>query len=536
MAENEPIDDLERLVRERVEAEAAEKKKKEKPSEPAGIDLDFVEKCFNANEVGDSLLYNRIHRGKFVNNVNAKYGWMQFDGHIWRQDLHQKARAAVEEVVKEYLRLMEKTESDIKEFEADEGMRWLVRGLREKKKKIMTRVNKLRSDKGRGSVLSCSISNADPLTVEPARFDLNPWLFPCANGVMDLRTMVFRTGTPEDYLTLSSDIPWEGWQSPCTGWEKFLLEILDNDAELVAYLQRILGYTCTGQHSERLFVVFYGPHGQNGKGTIIEVLHHIFGKLSDPMQTEMLMSQKFTKSPSGPTPEVLALKGKRMVWASETEKHNSFASGKIKLYSGGDQLLGRHLQDRDQTYFWPTHVMFLLCNDLPKAPAQDEAFWTRIKVFTFPFSYVPIPTEPHQRSVDRNINETLKAEAPGILAWLFKGCLDWQKEGLNPPKKVLDDSLKYREHEDDLQDFLDECCLIDKGDHSVGNRTPANDLYKRFKVWWSERNSYKPMPQKDFSDKLQLKGFQKVKSDKIFYLYIKLFFTFPDDGKGGSYG
>jgi len=47
---------------------------------------------------------------------------------------------------------------------------------------------------------------------------------------------------------------------------------------------------------------------------------------------------------------------------------------------------------------------------------------------------------PHQipeAMKNNNLNEELKVEAPGILAWAIRGCLEWQRGGLNPPEKVL---------------------------------------------------------------------------------------------------
>jgi hypothetical protein len=37
---------------------------------------------------------------------------------------------------------------------------------------------------------------------------------------------------------------------------------------------------------------------------------------------------------------------------------------------------------------------------------------------------------------DRTLKDTLLAEREGILAWMVRGCLEWQKAGLAPPKAV----------------------------------------------------------------------------------------------------
>jgi len=53
----------------------------------------------------------------------------------------------------------------------------------------------------------------------------------------------------------------------------------------------------------------------------------------------------------------------------------------------------------------------------------------------------------------------LLAEANGIFSWGVEGCLAWQREGLNPPKPVLDATDEYFEAEDALGRWLEERCV-----------------------------------------------------------------------------
>jgi len=127
------------------------------------------------------------------------------------------------------------------------------------------------------------------------------------------------------------------------------------------------------------------------------------------------------------------------------------------------------------------------------------------------------------------MEENLKEEASGILAWLVRGCLKWQQAGhLIPPQKVAVDSAKYRYDQDYLQQFLEECCHVNKADSSVDNRVASSTIYQRFREWWEDNNSSKPINQKEFSEQLQLKGFTKQKSGKIYYQYVTLKLTLED--------
>lgn len=489
-----------------------------------GPPMEFVKECYRSNEVGDSLLFNYLHRDKYVSNVmQTNYSWLRYVGPHWEPDHDKQALADVEQVVLQYLRMMPEIEKGLKDTrdlpaKDPDKKKWLT-----KHKKLIDRADKLRGDRGRKSVLACAVSNYDPLTIHPDQFDQHPWLLPVPNGIIDLLTGEFEEGgDPSLFLTKCSATTWKGIDYPCPEWEKYLLEALV-EPETIDYLQKVLGYALTGLRSERIFVVFHGPHGQNGKGTLMNVVLEIMGDLSSTLQTEVLMSQRFSKGASGPSPEVIQFMGHRFLFAEETEKKHSFAAGMLKKYSGGGKLKGRGVGDKDYLEFDPVHVLFLICNDLPTAPADDDGFWERIKVFTFPYSFLPEQTKDHHKPVDRDLERRLFEEAPGILAWMVRGCLKWQKEGLVPPAKVKEDSRNYRKHEDDLQHWIDECCLVDFTNADRDNREQASLIYGNFTTWWGVNHpGTRSMSVKDFSDQMIKKGFTKTKDDKMYYNFIQL--------------
>ena len=47
-----------------------------------------------------------------------------------------------------------------------------------------------------------------------------------------------------------------------------------------------------------------------------------------------------------------------------------------------------------------------------------------------------------------------------LLAWAVQGCLQWQKEGLNPPPEVVDATEDYREDSQPLTPFLEDRCVV----------------------------------------------------------------------------
>jgi putative DNA primase/helicase len=155
-----------------------------------------------------------------------------------------------------------------------------------------------------------------------------------------------------------------------------------------------------------------------------------------------------------------------------------------------------------------------LTNHKPHAPAEDFAFWQRVLLIPFNLSYVDYePQKENERPADPFLAEKLKQEASGILAWLVKGCLLWQKQGLNPPPKVKQATVEYRKDEDNIAAFIDVCCY--KSEKASVGATP---LYEAFEAWWKKYVSNFPMKQKKFGS-LMRKRFHNEKVGGVYRYY-----------------
>lgn len=192
----------------------------------------------------------------------------------------------------------------------------------------------------------------------------------------------------------------------------------------------------------------------------------------------MILEQKYGRKSGSPSSDVLFLRGKRLVWASELSEGRRLDTGKLKWLTGGDTLTGRMPYGRYQVTFEPTHKLFLLTNHKPHAPAGDYALWQRIHLIPFTQAYVDDPKAENEHLADPNLLEKLKSEAPGILAWTVRGCLEWQKQGLNPPDVIKAATDKYRRDEDLMEHFFNDKCVI-SNDEEIG----AKALYDTYKEW-----------------------------------------------------
>jgi hypothetical protein len=122
-----------------------------------------------------------------------------------------------------------------------------------------------------------------------------------------------------------------------------------------------------------------------------------------------------------------------------------------------------------------------MTNYKPHADARDKAFWSRACLIEFGIRFVEHPQAANERKADPHLKEKLKQERSGILAWLVRGCLDWQKRGLVVPAFILLATEKYRDEEDKILQFINECCII-----HPNACVKASVLYNTYKGWCEE--------------------------------------------------
>lgn len=510
---------VEARVKKEAEAMAAADKKKGAAGgdrHEGKITSKFVQECLSANELGDGMLYAAIHKDKFLKNKSAEC-WMEWTGHHWEDDIRGKAVAAVENVALEFLKEAQKVGNEIG-LAVKNDEKESVTSLQKTQESIYKRVFRLRSDRGRVNCLKFAETNpVNALYITNEELDTNPILFGCRNGVVDLRTGELRAGRPDDYISKASPIEFPGIDTQAENWDIFLNEIFGGNKSMIDYIGRLFGYALTGLTVERFMPIFYGADGNNGKTTLIETMSHIMGSLAAPIQAEMLLDQGRTKSSGAASPEIAGLRGLRLAYAAETDQGRRFSISRVKWLIGSDTMVGRYLYEKRDVQFSPTHKLILLTNHKPDVSGDDNAFWEKIHLIPMEYSFVlRKPEKDHERPADKYLRQKLLDDAPGILAWAVRGCLQWQEKGLAAPPVVIEASKDYRRNEDLIQHWVDDCCYEIKG-----AETTARDLYDSFKKWWETNISRKTLSQKRFGGMLG-KKFQRSKSGTCRYFGVEL--------------
>lgn len=358
-----------------------------------------------------------------------------------------------------------------------------------------------------------TLAKSEPIMVtQSSRLDCPLSLFNVKNGTIDLETGQIRKHDREDYLTKVCQIDFNP-KAECPLWEKFVYQVMGEDLELAHFLQTWFGYCLTGDTREQKVPIFWGT-GSNGKSvmlnTMLNVLGGDYGHVAPP---NLLLAKKHEDHPT-----VLAgLFGKRLVSCSESDEGARLNEALIKQLSGGETIAVRKMY-QDFWEYRPSFKLVLLTNHKPSVRGTDPGVWRRLLLIPFVQKFWdPDKGEdgPEELRQDKQLEKKLLSESPGILNWLVTGAKNWYENGLVVPLAAKAATSEYRDSEDVLQQFIDDCCLS-----GVMFKVRGNDIYSAYKKW-AEGNGEFVMSQTKFGTTFGSR-FQKMRSDGVWYLGVCL--------------
>jgi len=461
-----------------IKALVAELKKTARPPEPPP----GVEGGFTMSDLGNARRLVALHGRDFLYSHLSKK-WFIWSGKNWLVDasgeVERRAKAVVGEIYREA--------ADAADLKTREALgKWAL--ACEESKRILPMMRLAQSELG--------------IPVAPAQFDADPWLFNCRNGTIDLRTGELRPHEPADLLTCLAPVDYLP-NAPCEQWEKFLYQIMlfqerpETAVEMVHFLQRALGYSLTGDCREQCQFLLWGS-GANGKSTLVNAVSRIMGSYWRNTPTETLLA----RNKGGEIPTDLArLDGPRFVTAKEVDQGRRLSESLVKELTGQDPISARFLYGEYFDYI-PQFKLWISSNNKPEIRGADNAIWRRVM-------FVRFLLELAKAERDEELLDKLWAEAPGILAWLVRGCRWWQEEGLNPPEEVLEATAEYRAEMDRLADFLTDRCLVGRGLSAT-----SKELYEAYRSWCEDQGltEKERLKQRSFGLHLKVKGFRAGKT------------------------
>jgi len=257
--------------------------------------------------------------------------------------------------------------------------------------------------------------------------------------------------------------------------------------------------------------------GRNGKGTILETVRVAMGDYASTTPVTTLLQ----KGASGIPNDVAALKGVRLVLASEINEGQKMDEALVKGLTGGDNISARFLH-AEFFEFRPEFKIVLQTNYRPGIRGVDEGIWSRMRLVPFT---VTVPEGERDRGLKKKIQQK---DLPGVLNWLLAGCLAWQKQGgLSEPDAVKQATAAYRKEEDSLSEFLEAETITAEDLHEPPDRVTVacSTLYNNYE-YWCEHNGVEAAQKWLFGRWMKGHGFSsksiRVNGSNTFKAYVGL--------------
>lgn len=315
-------------------------------------------------------------------------------------------------------------------------------------------------------------------------------------------------------------------------WRRFLKQIFLGNLELILWFQKVLGYAITGATGEQVFFIMLGE-GQNGKSVLAKVIQGILGNYAHSANINTFLDTG-TQSGSAPTPDIVAMDGKRFVFTAEPKKYAKLDTNKIRLFTGEDTLVGRDLHEKGQREFESHFKLFISANHMLKLDMDDYSIARRVVVIPFKF-------QVKDDEVDKDLaKELLEKEGPEILDWLMEGAKRWKEEGLkthwNPetsslasgyPDEVSNAIIEYKTATENIWRWVEDDCTVDKMDNpdrkdDEGHWESSKALYADYRQWCIN-NGEKPEASRVWGRQMAKNGFkQKRKTNGRGWIGIRV--------------
>jgi putative DNA primase/helicase len=412
--------------------------------------------------------------------------WFVWDGRRWKADKDRRVEVMATDTARSIY-----AEAST---EFDQGRRRLLSKFSEKSLNESGVRDMLSASR---RYMSCPLS----------QFDTDPWLLNFRNGTLDLRTGSL---SPHDSANRITKLVEHDYlpDAPCPIFEKFINQIMKVDPLKIAFLQRAIGYSLLGDNPEQCFFVVCGS-GSNGKSTLFTLLQNLIGGYAQsvPVSTLTAKDRDFSGAPRS---DIVRMRGVRFGVSFETEKQVRLSEPLMKQLTGGDVITARELY-RSEIEFKPVAKIWLYTNFKPKLSGDDPAIWRRVHLI--PFDYTV-----SDQDRDKSLPEKLMAEAPGILAWVIQGFLEWQCQGgLNPPECIRTATREYRDENNGVAQFVEDCLERDSSATVAKNQMHA--AYRR----WAEQNGGESLDIKNLRNRLVSLGFEDSKSgSRRFWRNVRL--------------
>lgn len=483
---------------------------------PEQYNQDLQLKPSDYSDVGQATVLAREYGGKLRYSPSTDF--LVYNGRFWEES-KPKAQAVAQELT---TRQLEEAETEIKKA-TDEMMKngaWeLLASMGPKKAAMAFSSEQARSFqkyenattyrnyaiKRRDSkYITAALKEAHPMVeIDQRQLDADEFLLNTPSATYDLRIGLpsAHEHTPADFITKQTTVDPSG--DGMDIWQDALETFFCGDNELIDYVQEIAGLSAIGKVCVEGLIIAYGE-GRNGKSTFWNTLSRVMGTYSGNMSADTLT----VGCKRNVKPELAEAKGKRIIIAAELEEGMRLNTSNVKQLCSTDEIYAEK-KYKDPFSFVPSHTLVLYTNHLPKVGAIDAGTWRRLIV-------IPFNAKIEGSSDIKNYADYLFNKAGGaILKWIMTGAKRVIEKDYHIVKPAVVEAAiqKYKDNNDWLSQFLDECCEIDSS-----YSAKSGDVYNAYRRYCMQVGDY-IRSTTDFYTALECAGFERKRSKSARLLF-----------------
>lgn len=293
--------------------------------------------------------------------------------------------------------------------------------------------------------------------------DTNLNLMGFENGVLDVKTGVFRKSNARDYMSMSTGYFYSESAEKVKEMEYLegLIEQIFPDPEIRQYTMETLASCLSGETREQNFYMWTGKNGcgGSGKSTLQNLQKAAFGQYADSTGAGFITNEP--PDPDRPNPAMYHMRHVRALSISEIQDKKELLINIVKALTGGDMQKARALYSNAILEFKPEFTMFLLCNWAPGLSAIDGGMIRRLRKIPFSSKFKTNPsTDPskHEYPVDFELLNKIPKYGMGFMLILKKYFRMYiERGGLPPaPYAVVEATRKYEADNNLIAQFIAE--------------------------------------------------------------------------------
>lgn len=320
-----------------------------------------------------------------------------------------------------------------------------------------------------------------------------PHILNLKNGLLNIKTGELKPHSPSIIRFAQFDVKHDVG-ADCALFTEYLEFILpDEDDRKLLY--QMMGYAFYQKNHLQTAFLLVGS-GANGKSVALDVLTAMLGhKNVSSVELQKLGENTFASS---------RIVGKYANIDADIPPTHLRGTSIIKKIITGDAI-DVERKGKDGFSYRPCVTLIFSCNEMPTSSDNSDGFFRRWIIVEFP---VQIPKEKKDiKLTEKIILNTVE------LSGIFNRSIEALKEVLERGQFIgSTNSIRrleqLKENSDHIKTFLEECLCVSE---EKGARTRSMELYKVYGRWCKE-NGYRPTGNKNFTDKMALKGIEKKKT------------------------